>query len=832
MKMRLLRQALCLLLVLSMLTPVAASAATPLYTYPSISIETKEGVTTNEMAYVDQFFNGYGSYSSKGFALKKWLNNGEYTGSGRVYSGYLMLDEEVKNNSDSNWHMFKEFNARFIGPVAEYFSSGGASIIVSAIEEGVFNLKFPWAGKSAYPYYTQLCQAYVEYVAEVQNKLKQTDDTFDNLSEGIEAVTEIAPDKIRITKKTDILILHGTGKGPQLDYTVTGIDFDKQELIVKSKGTTGVKTKSVPFSNLDKNVAQNNRLIRYDFTDPKVQNQMRRLKTELHIDDDTGMIAGMPYKHIEGRFKNVHEIPGLTKAEKEALSDLGTVGQTETIDISNDLKSVGDIADVLGAANSVIQYANSASYVTAQQMSYLNALTNTSNYYLQMLCQWYQDVESYEVEFKYRHVKNDIKAAIQAVAKDVLDLQLAVSKDIADAIAKNQTEVGTEHVDGVKKEITKYNGKIFISGEFVNTFWSLAETTSKFIGLSNLVERIKPLGSDQINPKVSGVSSLVSVAWNIASADFLDFEDKASTIYNLKWSLEELLVDEDNGLLTQYGKHRNHKTACQIIEALATMRQLKIAGENLMEEYYLCDFYDYMDLETGAAVHAVLRNEMMQRSDTDRLDASDSFIPVIGVCANLLAYKKKAPDDYYPQETISYMDSVILECYLANTSKPVSFKGVNLEPLPVEYSGLPCSPRGLGRFSLRTGKQRIGESVVDGRTGGITDPNKLYLDNNVKLYSHNGVDVFLTGADYEQYLTLEKEINRLLNKYDSVNDIFWREWEQQDHNSSEEKRIETEQKYHERLQWTITTRKWIESVEMYDESVDYSQYAFQCGSVR
>ena len=817
-----------------MLMPLAVFADDdPIYTYPSISIETKEGVTTNEMAYVDQFFNGYGSYSSKGFALKKWLNNGEYTGSGRVYSGYLMLDEEVKNNSDSNWHMFKEFNARFIGPVAEYFSSGGASVIVSAIEEGDFNLKFPWAGKSAYPYYTQLCQAYVEYVAEVQNKLKQTDDTFDNLSEGIEAVTEIAPDKIRITKKTDILILHGTGKGPQLDYTVTGIDFDKQELIVKSKGTTGVKTKSVPFSNLDKNVAQNNRLIRYDFTDPKVQNQMRRLKTELHIDDDTGMIAGMPYKHIEGRFKNVHEIPGLTKAEKEALSDLGTVGQTETIDISNDLKSVGDIADVLGAANSVIQYANSASYVTAQQMSYLNALTNTSNHYLQMLCQWYQDVESYEVEFKYRHVKNDIKAAIQAVAKDVLDLQLAVSKDIADAIAKNQKEVGTEHVDGVKKEITKYNGKIFISGEFVNTFWSLAETTSKFIGLSDLVERIKPLGSDQINPKVSGVSSLVSIAWNIASADFLDFEDKASTIYNLKWSLEELLVDEENGLLTQYGKHRNHKTACQIIEALATMRQLKIAGENLMEEYYLCDFYDYMDLKTGAAVHAVLRNEMMQRNDSDRLDASDSMIPIVAVLEDTFTEGIDRDVFIYTGQSVPEIrvSTEIIGLYLKNASNKATYMGKKLGRFPSEMSVLPNNPP-----DRSTGIRNMGTTLSNNwETGKVATgkyyPN-MYKNDQMALYSCNGVDILLTNNDYKQYLTLEKEINRLLNKYDSVNDIFWREWEQQNHSSSEEKRIETEQKYHERLQWTITTRKWIESVEMYDESVDYSQYAFRCGSVR
>ena len=165
MKMHLLRRALCLILVLSMLMPLAVFADDdPIYTYPSISIETKEGVTTNEMAYVDQFFNGTGGLNAKGKALKKWLETGVVDEHERLNSGYLMLEQEMEHQSSDRTFRFASHYIKNIRKFLETTGSLGVNIALSVVEENAYKKKFPNAGKESHIYYTYLYQIYFDYV--------------------------------------------------------------------------------------------------------------------------------------------------------------------------------------------------------------------------------------------------------------------------------------------------------------------------------------------------------------------------------------------------------------------------------------------------------------------------------------------------------------------------------------------------------------------------------------------------------------------------------------------------------------------------------------------
>lgn len=823
MKMSMFRRALCLFIVIAMIVPVAASTATPLYTYPTVRFSLSDGITTNEMAYVDQFFSGSGIINNRGVrtgylndrgrALLKWLSNEARTDDDdRVNSGYLMLDQEVKENSESTWHLANEVAARFLGPAADYFASGGASVVVSLIEEGAYKLKFGLkGGERSYPYYVQLCQVFYEYMENLQVELEKTDEMLNAAADGIGEILETASDEIGFLTETDVLILFGTGSAKGLTYKVKDVDFDKEIMYVQSTGTKGSKTKAVHFSELDQNVLKNNSLIAYDLTGIENDGIRNNLKAALKKKAKTSKsgneaLCGMPYRYIEDTITSADDVPNVSKAEKEIINNLDSVKETNEIVLSKNLKKVDRIAKKLTIANDTIRAIKNTQNISTQQMAYMSALTNMSQEYLSMLEKWCEDIEGYSVPKGYEDVRNNILTAIHAVIEDVLDMQMAASEELADKAASSKAWA---------------TGFVYNAGEFADVLFDIAEFAGwKGIELINKATNFS--SSDKINARISGVAGIASIALNVASADFLELENKSSAIYNLKWSLDELLRNEENGLLVQYAENRNHETACEIIDALNTMKILKIMGENLIEEYYLCDFYDSMDLEVTPAADLVIRNEMSNRPANDRLNASGSFVEIIGVCDEVVLYTKEAPDDYYPQDKIYYMGSVVRECYLKNASDYAMFDKVALTGLPSKYASLTTTKPATDRFHIRTDKTSIGENVSVTPGAVKTETKKLFLNKEVKLYSNNGLEIFLTAQDYDCYLTLEKEINRLLNKYSSVNDVFWSKWEQEDHKSSEEKKVETEQKHHERLNGTITTRKWIESFEMYDQNTNYA----------
>ena len=823
---------LCLLLCFSMLLPLGAAAKDLGET--TVTGGGFDGLTTNEMAYVDQFYKGPGKSGSapasylngNGMALVRWLNNEKLSGDNRIDSGYLMLDEEVmrrsgktylgdgeyEKNSEANWHMFKEFNARFIGPVADYFASGGASLGIAFIEELAFTTKFKWAGKSAYPYYLQLQQVYYEYMTDLQNELQKVDNSIGNIAKGTKSIAEIGSNSIRIVTDVDVLFLHGTGQGEGLVYRIVSVDFKNRTMQVAKMG--GIKEQLVSFDDLGKNVETRNKSISYIMSDldgDVRENLINTLNANVDVlEDGEKVLSGLPYHFLTDTAENTQG------SLKKRINDMDGMEPAENkIAISENMKKVGDIAQKVGAVNSALQAFNSTRDVSLQQICYMNVLTNMSQHYLDMLCQWYQDVEAYEVPSGYDDVRDDIQYAILAITKDVLDLQAEATQELKDAAAKNKGW-------GM--------GFVFNAGKYAETLLDIAEAAGwkgikEVTGwVTNHTTNIS--GSQKITSIASGAAAITSLAMNVFTAKFLEFEDSASAIYNLKWSLDELLRNREDGLLVQYAENRTHENACKIIEALNTMKQLKLMGENMIEEYYLCDFYDSLGVGVSSAAHLVLRNEMAKRTNDDRLDASDSFIPIIGVY-KYFEYSDATTDG----ETLIWADYVLMDYYLKNASKQAVYNGKMLTTLPSAYAGVtgkkpsPPYPYMLFDSSYQDYNAYI-QYIYDRDRFDVDKSIKLqkeilYKDDKMKIYSENGLDVLLTGDDSDQYMKLEKEINRLIDTYGDNSTIDWRQWEQEEHSKKEEKKVEKEKDLQERLQWTITTRGWIEAIDMYDPGTDY-----------
>ena len=859
MKRNILIRMLCLLLCVSMLLPLGAAATELGET--SVNGNGFDGLITNEMAYVDQFYKGPGksgaapaSYlNDNGMALVRWLNNEKLSGDSRIDSGYLMLDEEVmrrsgktylgdgeyEKNSEANWHMFKEFNARFIGPVADYFASGGASLGIAFIEELAFTTKFKWAGKSAYPYYLQLQQVYYEYMTDLQNELQKVDNSIGNIAKGTKSIAEIGSNSIRIVTDVDVLFLHGTGQGEGLVYRIVSVDFKNRTMQVAKMG--GIKEQLVSFDDLGKNVETRNKSISYIMSDldgDVRENLINTLNANVDVlEDGEKVLSGLPYHFLTDTAENTQG------SLKKRINDMDGMEPAEnTIAISEDMKKVGDIAQKVSAVNSALQAFNSTLDVSLQQRGYMNVLTNMSQHYLDMLCQWYQDVEAYEVPSGYDDVRDDIQYAILAITKDVLDLQAEATQELKDAAAKNKGW-------GM--------GFVFNAGKYAETLLDIAEAAG-WKGIKKITDLATNIsGSDKITAITSGVAAITSIGWSFLTSKFLEFEDKASTIYNLKWSLDELLTNEENGLLLQYAQNRNHETACEIIRALDTMKILKLMGENLIEEYYLCDFYDSLGVDVSSAAHLVLRNEMAQRSNGEKLDASDSFNSVVAVCMDQLTPIEN-PERF--EKSMYQTHTTIVGLY--SKIPGLSYDGVAIGTIPDRYTEIHCLTGSESRdedsrlpidtyiksiHNLPTAQSSLFSprlAVSDKKTMSINQKwlngedvqinqyvflsvykdvmgYSTYRDVGAQVYSENGIDIFLTGNDYDQYMKLEKEINRLIDTYGDNSTIDWRQWEQEDHSRKEEKQVEKEKDLQERLQWTITTRGWIEAIDMYDPSTDY-----------
>lgn len=846
----------CLLLCVSMLTPVVASAA-----------HTPPVITTNEMAYVDLFFLDDGGDSPLGDNLKKWLDmtpkvvaNGNWEDSAeRVGSGYLMLEQEIEHQATSGFYIFAERYIKGARAALDTVGSGGTNLISKASGVAGFTDKFPGAGKSAYPYYQYLYQFYLTYLDELHSELQKTDEAFKTFSEVvgdvIEATPEVAQDSANLYHDVKLAYV----KSKKLDtITIIPENYDSSKGVkvvdVAAIDTTpyyvnGVKVEDVaffqdtgfgelPYSFTDTmNSASEGQAVIYRIS-KKLEKNLggkenalnlidKEISKRLNINNAAKIEPNkMKTQYFEGCIDGMQKADGFSALPEEVQAELVNMNtadvpelnvKTKYAKVFDALEKVGKAADVASAGADVYSYFKGKANVTAQQLGYLNAAANVTRDYLDMLEAWYDSVDDTATLGQ-----EDIKAALAAMMLDILNAQNAT-------------------VDEIKKA-AKDDAYALTFDSLLNAIFSVADTVADLCGAKDLwglaAQKLQGKGATEAAKSgaasqlaaVMAVVSIGSAVLNAQTNRFAEFEQNSEVIYNMKASLWNVLEE----LLIEYRSNRSHKLAMAIICTLNTMKTAKIAGEGLVEEYYLYDMYHSLGIDPSGPVHLVLMSELMQWNGRDDLNVTDAITGIVTVYEDTAKIDTEHITDV-AYRTIVAVDTKVLAYYLQPNEDYGRFKGIDLAKFPREFVSLsnePPSYKNHWNFPIKYMETTIDEKWLAGQT--VTNGNSsynysdnadslfkiknpaeevyiMYKDPTTKLYSRNGIEVILTGEEYRTYLELQRHINKLVKKHNDPDEEikFW------DWNADEELQELS------RLEWTILTKKWIERVEMYDASVDY-----------
>lgn len=836
MKRNIFIRVVCLLLCVSMLTPIAASATggTP----------TPRVITTNEMAYVDLFFHDDGRYSPLGDDLKKWLDmtpkvvaNGNWEDSAeRVGSGYLMLEQEMHHQNTSMRYMAADVYIKTARVALETIGTAGTNLISAAASEGVFNAKFPGAGKSAYVYYQYLYQLYFDYLSELQTELQEVDNTFKTLAEVVGDVVELSPELaqdsanlyhdvklayVRYEKLDSIAIMPERYQNnvrvveladiDDLSLDIDGMPIKDASFMVET--ATGIKSQAfdemmkptadgygVVFrisQKLEKKLGGKDKALKW------INDQISQ-RWDLHgaAGIDTSKLK--PY-YLEGCIDGVRKADGFDKLPKHvqgAFTQMDNdVAKTvpelnikkQYAEVFDTLEKVGKAADVISAGADVYSYFKNKSDVTAQQLQYLNVAANVTRDYLDMLEEWYHTVGESNSEGQ-----EDIRAALAAIMLDIL-------------IAQNAT------VDEIEKA-AKNDAYIITFDSLSKTILSVVDTVAGIRGAKDALEFWMSHKKAANASAGMAVFSIGSAVLNATTDRFVEFGKNSEAIHNLKLSLYDVLTNEQDGLLAQYRRNRSHQLALAIICTLNTMKSAKIMGEGLVEEYYLYDMYRSLDIEASGPVHLVLMSELMQWNGEDPFYAK--FSPIITVYEDLPVLKIRPSYEnvyeYYHEVTQKILGYYYPEYYY----RTLTYKGVAISWIPSCFKNIPSKPMPYDKegkpFGIPYNKEAKYVGIIEdeewlkGNTATGYDERYIYQKMG-KLYSKNGIEIILTEDEYEKYEELQSYINKLIKKHNDPDEEikFW-DWNADD-----------EQQMLYRLEWTILTKRWIEKVKMFDKSEDY-----------
>lgn len=813
-----------LLLCFSMLTPIGASAF-----YSPLE-------TTNEMRYVDQFFNDDGTFSETGEALLHWLDmtpKGEEDAL-REDSGYLTLEVEIDKRSDWKYATNKTVNT----------ITGFPSVIAKWFAEDDYEELFPNSGSDAIIYYDTLQQIYTNYKQEVLAKIVEEELAWDTMLDVLgELVADSETLACMFNLKTSAFVVINRGlrvRGPaqyiHIDVydTITVGDeqffrtsptqevYDSAETITEScrlQGTPLVINNVATGKKHDEINDAISKEFRKHFDVNSRPNADSKGLTVGEIQDFAGGIEkSKGYNQLNDDEKKVFDnssekFSESTKKQKDAAIQKW----------KNDSKKIFDAAGVAVAA---LSYWNDYENMTLLQASYMDALFDVTEEYREMLTRWRNSVERDETISTYQALQyfdqmyglavGDAntpidEAAYKSALLDALDaMRIKITAGYVETAAYIDKMIDAESAILTRQQKNEVYGSAFefATGISLDLVEAVKDIALALIPKNSLTTTTATTGIKAAAAKVlSGALKVVGspitliVTCFYASAETgkrLEFADSATAISNLKWSLCGNILD----LLAQYGQYgRNHETACSIIEALKTMAVAKHYGENLVREYYLDDLYDELGINPGSSLHTILWNELQTNSARKLPDIKEVTEPVIVVYEEDVRVVVDGDDKKITQ---------VLGVFSKSAASQATFAGQPLSTIASEprFSNLqskdPNTYAGMDFNTWSEGWQPNGQNAKN-----------RFKSQRAYLYSRNGLDLIITAEEYDKYLDIR----------DMLADLV----ERNDHNDPELSKSECLNA--DRLSWSWECQLWIESFEMYSAAVDYSKHKVEHGLV-
>lgn len=480
---------LCLLLCVSMLTPVAASASNGGQQSPNNPRNTPQKLLSNEMYYVNQFFNHDGSFSNTGEVLLHWLDmtpNGENVDQWQG-GGYLTLEQEIDGRSGVKYSINKNINTITGIPAAVIKKFTGNS----EAEE-----MFPNAGKSAIIYYNMLQQIYVEYKQEIVKQIAEAELNLDVLDKAFDEINEYGMDLLAASsvKASAIVFTNPTKRtrGTQYDvYDLFDIQYDEFKApdgsILRENVLFGVRKKNgeemyVPLKQLTENCRENSVGLVLNTT--KVTEIKTAEPVYEIIDQEARKFAAVNEamdSKPNSRTLNIAQVQDVAEGVKQADNyDNMDSDQKKVLDMSNEdviesakkhktdkinrWEDIGYFLDAAGVGIDAYCYWKNYENMTTLQASYMDAMFDVTEEYRSMLDRWRNSLEVTE-EFKDEQFQNildsmnynppagdDGYSGVESNSFNTVSTRIAI-QDALDAMKTKMAITYLETVDTMRESI-------------------------------------------------------------------------------------------------------------------------------------------------------------------------------------------------------------------------------------------------------------------------------------------------------------------------------------------------------------------------------------------
>lgn len=502
----------------------------------------------------------------------------------------------------------------------------------------------------------------------------------------------------------------------------------------------------------------------------------------------------------------------------------------------------GILLDLAGIGMDVYQlYTNTTNYSELQK-AYFNTYKQISNEHIHSLYNWYLELEtSDEADAEL------IQAAVKALMEDIYN---SCNESLKNAVVKQNTFIQTSGMwantifdameficevppgSTVLTKAAQSVGKQVVNATKGAVKWVMQTTAkaSASAAANTVVVTGTASGAAASTTAAKGVSSFAktaSLAMTVVSIGSLVYDllfsghiGYVDSIYNV-FNAKATLVDTIESTLRDYASEPTHQRAVDIIESLYLMKELKLKGENLVISEYLMDMYKHYGLD-GIKEQLVLMNEIVNMDSDYTLEGQKHLDMVYVVYENYIAGTRKELEDAgVDVEGTGFLlggaddyilDSRVVGIYLPIGSPPCTFQGVELEEAPAAVTNAKAkrsTREEADTYYIREVDwiKNSNTFAEDWQTNMVTNPGERHFVKTMWAYSNHGLDLLLTGDEYNRYCAGESEVNRILRENDDATgdeDLFW--WE------------EKEWQHQQRIVWTYVTRKYIESLPMFDRT--------------
>lgn len=826
-----------------------------------------------EMLYVNEFFDENWNYgkSEMGQRLVKWLDMSPRT-ENRNNSGYLMLEEEIEFREEGLRKAAENF-VHWTSDVLSAISSLGVDILVKEWSDHEAQKKFGPEGTKALKYYNMLGSVYNSYAQTLANELQSVargayleEEISKNLNfiPRVNDIPDIAdaaldardlrntePDEnliylfsplnadssylmvgnvSRLKGSVNNLTLTGVSQKANADGTVKNIyswklsdgksktgDINKfvdylehgDDIIMDISSVTAPAASAEKFSDMFQNdlaAAYMGKTYSPKQIEPDIEQFIVKTKTD-SFGKRKLIIGDKEYDFNYETLEQLGITDALNSSDRECLQNFSTKSNW----LNDPLEFGQKVADLAGIGMDVYELLKNRKQQSALQEAYFAVYKEVSAEYIHALYSWYKQLEGSKSEDA-----EAIRAAIMALMNDIYascDKSLSKAAQLEITHIQTSTELATLLLDvcsfvcdipGVKEGLLHF-GKHIVS--LLNKPINMTIDAYKAAKVAKAAKATKATAATVATTAQSAtklVSNLnlimlgiqvASLVMDILLSAHFGYIDSIYTVYNTKKALNESLEK----MLHEYGTNPTHQKAIDIIESLYLMKELKLKGENMITSAYLSGMYKDFDLES-IEEQLVLMNEIINMDSSKQLSG--------------YKHTKDNPVSFVTVMTRHYFNNttkVYTRDYFKRTNAPLSYKGVELKPIPDNIQdALKIDSRSI-KYSLASDYAVI-MTYPYYHQYSLSNDNAVstyYSEKYHYLYQKNGMDILLSKKNLETYKAAEENVNRILreNSDETGDDLaFW------------QIQAKKEWQWEQRIIWTYVTRKYIESLPMFDRT--------------